>query len=152
MMNNFYITSGVGSGQTELNSFDCALFNSGVANYNLVRISSILPPCSEECTSVCLKEGAILHTAYAAISSKISNKTISAAIAVGIPIDNAKIGVIMEFSDYCNKDVALKKVSTMVEDAMRLRGYQVKEIKTSVAETVSNGNGFVTAFAGIAIW
>ena len=117
-----------------------------------MRISSILPPYSEECTSVCLKEGAILHTAYAAISSKISNKTISAAIAVGIPIDNAKIGVIMEFSDYCNKDVALKKVSTMVEDAMRLRGYQVKEIKTSVAETVSNGNGFVTAFAGIAIW
>lgn len=152
MMNNFYITSGVGSGQTELNSFDCALFNSGVANYNLVRISSILPPDSEEHTSVCLNEGAILHTAYASISSNISNKTISAAIAVGIPTDSAKIGVIMEFSGFCTKDVALEKVSNMVKDAMRLRGYQLKELKTSVREIFSNGDGYVTAFAGIAIW
>jgi len=39
-----YIASGLGSGPTELASFDAALNNAGVANYNLLKLSSIIPP------------------------------------------------------------------------------------------------------------
>jgi len=37
------ITSGVGKGNTQLSAFDHALFNAGIANYNLIRLSSVIP-------------------------------------------------------------------------------------------------------------
>lgn len=37
------ITSGTGTGRTELAAFDAALFDAGIANYNLVHLSSIVP-------------------------------------------------------------------------------------------------------------
>jgi arginine decarboxylase len=41
------ITEGVGNGPTELAAFDQALVHAGVANYNLIYLSSVLPPGSE---------------------------------------------------------------------------------------------------------
>jgi arginine decarboxylase len=38
------LTSGIGSGPTELSAFDSALNHAGVANYNLIRLSSVIPP------------------------------------------------------------------------------------------------------------
>lgn len=42
-----YVSSAVGWGSTELSAFDKALIDTGVANYNLIRLSSVLPPDSE---------------------------------------------------------------------------------------------------------
>ena len=39
-----HLTSGVGSGPTELAAFDAALADAGVANYNLLCLSSVIPP------------------------------------------------------------------------------------------------------------
>lgn len=41
------VTDGVGVGPTELSAFDQALVKAGVANYNLIYLSSVLPPASE---------------------------------------------------------------------------------------------------------
>jgi arginine decarboxylase len=41
------VTKGIGSGPTELAAFDQALVNAGVANFNLIYLSSVLPPDSE---------------------------------------------------------------------------------------------------------
>jgi arginine decarboxylase len=41
------ISEGVGIGPTELSAFDQALVHAGVANYNLIYLSSVLPPSSE---------------------------------------------------------------------------------------------------------
>jgi arginine decarboxylase len=38
------IVTGAGTGRTELAAFDAALFNAGVANYNLLCLSSVIPP------------------------------------------------------------------------------------------------------------
>jgi len=42
-----YVSSAVGWGSTQLSAFDKALVDTGVANYNLIRLSSVLPPESE---------------------------------------------------------------------------------------------------------
>ncbi|MBI3983978.1 pyruvoyl-dependent arginine decarboxylase [Candidatus Microgenomates bacterium] len=42
-----YITTSIGKGPTRLAAFDDALLKAGVANYNLIRLSSIIPPGSE---------------------------------------------------------------------------------------------------------
>ncbi len=41
------LTSGIGTGPTKLAAFDAALNHAGVANYNLIRLSSVIPPLSE---------------------------------------------------------------------------------------------------------
>jgi len=41
------ISSGTGEGSTQLSAFDQALFNSGIANFNLIRLSSVIPPKSD---------------------------------------------------------------------------------------------------------
>jgi len=149
---NYCITHGTGEGNSSLTSFDNALLSSGIANYNLVKISSILPADSKECTKVSLKEGSILHTAYADITSSKVGETISAAIGVAIPKDNDKIGVIMEYAGYCAKQEAIIKIESMLQEAMQNRGYSIKEIKTISSETIVPSNKFATAFAALSIW
>lgn len=41
------VSEGVGIGPTELSAFDQALVHAGIANYNLIYLSSVLPPDSE---------------------------------------------------------------------------------------------------------
>ncbi len=41
------VSQGLGTGKTELSAFDKALYEAGVANYNLVRLSSVIPVGAE---------------------------------------------------------------------------------------------------------
>ncbi|MEI7683271.1 MAG: pyruvoyl-dependent arginine decarboxylase [Candidatus Saccharibacteria bacterium] len=41
------VGSGIGTGPTKLSAFDAALNHAGVANYNLIRLSSVVPPNSD---------------------------------------------------------------------------------------------------------
>jgi arginine decarboxylase len=43
---NICLSSGTGEGPTELAAFDAALTDAGVANYNLLCLSSVIPPMS----------------------------------------------------------------------------------------------------------
>jgi len=38
------LTSGIRIGSTKLNAFDNALLNAGIGNFNLLSVSSIIPP------------------------------------------------------------------------------------------------------------
>ena len=38
------VSAGHGSGPTKLSAFDSALNNTGIANYNIIRLSSVIPP------------------------------------------------------------------------------------------------------------
>lgn len=41
---DIHIASAVGTGPTTLAAFDAALYQNGIANYNLIRLSSVIPP------------------------------------------------------------------------------------------------------------
>lgn len=45
------VTKGIGTGPTKLAAFDAALNDAGVANYNLLRLSSVIPPKTKISTS-----------------------------------------------------------------------------------------------------
>ena len=154
MMNKkfYYLIQGIGNGKTYLTSFDSALLSSGIANYNLVKIISILPAGSTECDCVSLKEGSILHTAYASLTSNQAGATISAAVGVAIPQDDSKVGVIMEYSAYCNKQEALDQIHLMLKEAMENRGYRIKEIKSVASEVVVPQSNFATVFAALSLF
>lgn len=43
MTKQIKVTSGTGIGETKLSAFDSALFDAGIANYNLIYLSSVIP-------------------------------------------------------------------------------------------------------------
>lgn len=149
---NYYMGAGVGEGATLLNSFDDALLKAGIGNYNLIKISSILPAKCKQQESITVEEGMILYTAYASIASDVEDTCVSAAISVGIPEDNEKVGVIMEYSGFVEKEIAIIQVEKMVYDAMLNRRCEKYDIKTVSCEGKVGSKGIITAFAGIAIW
>ena len=44
---NIELSKSTGKGPTKLSAFDSALNNAGVANFNLIRLSSVIPPKSQ---------------------------------------------------------------------------------------------------------
>lgn len=53
-----HIATGLGSGPTTLSAFDSALNDAGIANYNLLKLSSVIPPK----TDIVLHDRTIPHT------------------------------------------------------------------------------------------
>ena len=149
--NRYTLVSGVGSGNTELNAFDNALYNAGVGNYNLIKVSSILPPISKEEIVVGGVAGGILPIAYGSKIEHEKGTQIVAAVGVGIPENSEEIDIIMEYSGCGNEDQAVLIVKEMVREAMDNRNIQIKDIKCISSSCLVNAN-FCCAFAGIALW
>lgn len=148
---HFTLVAGTGRGTMELNAFDSALQTAGVGNYNLIRVSSILPPQAEEAIDINVAFGSLLPIAYGSIISGEEGKEIAAAIGVGIPVDRENIGVIMEYSGFCSQCQAVEKVTAMVKEAMDIRRITIDEIKF-LSCSCTAGAPFRCAFAGIALW
>lgn len=150
-LNSYKICTGIGTGSSKLNAFDSALISAGIANYNLVKISSILPPNSIEKELVTLSIGRLLPCAFAFQFSKAKGEKITAGVAIGIPEDfNEHNGVIMEISGIMSKKIAEEKLLKMINESFEIRNYKLKEVKVKVIENISDGNSCV--FACVAIW
>jgi len=147
---NFFIVAATGVGKTELNAFDKALFEAGISEYNLVKVSSIIPPGAKETHILELPKGSYLPIAYGAITCSEEGTIITAAIAVGLPEDENLCGVIMEFAGYISEEEAKEKAKFMAEEALKMRGGGIKKINVkSVSMMVKEPS---CVFAGVALW
>ena len=131
----FFLTSGTGTGSTPLNAFDQALLNSRVGDFNLIKLSSILPPgCQQiEIGDYKYPPGALIPVAFGAkkegIKGFIPQGFLSAAVAVGIPKEDARPGLIMETSGFYPDDTTCEeRVRNMVLEGMGYRSRSVKKI------------------------
>src|SRR5256884_3970886 len=122
-------TVGHAEGGTPLNAFDNALLAAGIGNINLVKISSILPPEVPVIELPKIKLGALIPTAYAAMTSEQPGETVAAAVGYAIPDDPAKNGVIMEFHGHATRAEAEAQIEPMLEEAFRVRGEPIREMK-----------------------
>ena len=148
----FFLVSGASEGFTMLNAFDGALLASGVGDTNLVKMSSILPPGCHEMNPppVPMPQGALVPVAYASLCSDVPGEVISAAVAIGIPKDEDRAGLIMEYSARAEEDIVEKQVKKMVEKGMELRNRAIKEIMAISATYRVTDIGAV--FAGVVLW
>lgn len=151
--NKFKISSGKGESKSPLVSFDKALLKAGVGNYNLVRLSSILPVGSVHADKVDLEEGSLLPIAYSTISSDIEGDILISTIGVGFPKDKSKVGVIMEYSTK-NTTVAsaMKTLNSMIEEAFEERGWELDRIESTYASARVPEKKHATTFACVAEW
>lgn len=150
----YRIGSGVGASASPLVAFDKALIDAGVGNYNLVRLSSILPAGCVKVDRIDLEEGSLLPTAYATISSSRKGDSLVSVIGVGIPKDRNNVGVIMEYSAINqSREDAFEVLHAMIKEAFSVRGWELDHIRDASASAVVEKDGETkTTFACIAEW
>ncbi len=149
--NIYALKAATAEGFSELNAFDVALLKSGVGNTNLVKMSSILPPGCKKKENIALPPGDLVPVAYAAITSSKKGELISAAVAIAIPKDPTKNGLIMEYEEIgIDRDEAEKHVIEMARWGMEYRGYEIERIESIAVSHVVEEHG--AAFACVVLW
>ncbi|HEX8950152.1 MAG TPA: arginine decarboxylase, pyruvoyl-dependent [Dissulfurispiraceae bacterium] len=103
-----FLTNGVGQHKEKLVSFELALRSAQIAPYNLVRVSSILPP---HCEIISLKKGTkelqpgqIIYTVLADTATDERHRLIGASVGVAIPRNRSNIGYLSEHHSFGDND------------------------------------------------
>ncbi|MCM1126635.1 MAG: arginine decarboxylase, pyruvoyl-dependent [Lachnospiraceae bacterium] len=148
----YIMRTGVGYASHKLGAFDCALIEAGVHDYNLIKVSSILPPDCEKQNTISLVKGALLPSAFTSIYSNTLGECISAAIAIGIPANKSDVGVIMEHSSYNSKEETEEQVRNFAEIAMNTRNILVEKIVSCSIQIKVETEDFYCAFATVSMW
>lgn len=132
-----FITSSTGSGNTELSAFDKALFNGGVANTNLIILSSIIPPDPEiiiEKPKILESEyGKRLYVVLAQNRTSEVNQKISAGIGWVVE-KNSRFGLFVEHQGGSKQEVEQLIKSSLTDMIMSRSEYLFSEIKMCVEE------------------
>jgi len=106
-----FLTHGVGRHREKLASFELALRDANIAEFNIVRVSSIFPP---RCKMVSRNEGVkklhpgqVLFTVVAETATNEPHRLIASSIGVAIPRDPDHYGYLSEHHSFgANEDTA----------------------------------------------
>lgn len=95
-----FLTKGVGRHKYQLKSFEEALRQAGVAQQNLVQVSSILPPkcriVSRERGLARLTPGEICYCVMARADTEEHGRLVASAVGIAVPKDETKWGYLSE--------------------------------------------------------
>ena len=109
MMSSFvptklFFTRGVGVHRHKLQSFEEALRKAGIAQVNLVEVSSIMPPNAKivpRATGVKeLHPGQIVFTVLARNETNEPNRLLAASVGLAVPTDKSKYGYLSEHHSF----------------------------------------------------
>ena len=161
-----FFTKGVGKHKFELQSFELALRDAGIEKFNLVAVSSILPPgCQIVSREEGLKElrpGQIVFVVMARNTTNEPNRMVASSIGCAVPADGSHYGYLSEhhtFGENANRaghyaeDLAATMLATTLgiefdpetdwderEDKYKMSGKIVKSMNvTKTAEGDKNG-------------
>lgn len=103
-----FLTKGVGRHKEKLASFEEALRDAKIANFNIVPVSSIMPPhCKLVPAAEGLKKlrsGQILHAVLARNTTNEHHRLVCASIGMAIPRERALHGYISEHHSFGESD------------------------------------------------
>ena len=99
-----FLTKGVGSHKEKLTSFEMALRDAHIAEYNLVNVSSIFPPhckvMSRDEGLTQLFPGQICYAVLSRNSTNEANRLIAASVGLAIPADTNQYGYLAEHHSF----------------------------------------------------
>jgi len=99
-----FLTRGVGKHRERLSSFELALRDAGIAEFNLIRVSSIFPPYCEliprEEGFKQLKPGQIVPCVLSTNATNEPHRLIAASIGIAIPKDRSRYGYLSEHHSF----------------------------------------------------
>ena len=112
-----FLTKGVGRHRERLNSFELALRDAGIAQFNIVTVSSILPPYCKIVSKTeglrSLHAGQILYTVMSRSETNEPHRHIAASVGVAIPKDRSTYGYLSEHHSFGETD---EKAGDYAED------------------------------------
>jgi len=102
--NKFFLTKGVGRHREKLSSFELALRNAGIAEFNLVKVSSIVPPhcqlLSRKIGLSSLGPGQIVYCVLSQNATNEPHRLLAASIGVALPKIRDHYGYLSEHHSY----------------------------------------------------
>ena len=112
-----FFTKGVGTHRDKLTSFELALRDAGIARFNLVTVSSILPPYCEIIPKAkglpMLSDGEVVFVVLSRNESNEHNRLISASVGAAVPADRSQYGYLSEYHSFGETD---EKAGDYAED------------------------------------
>jgi arginine decarboxylase len=137
------VSGGVGTGRTALSAFDAALRDAGVANFNLVRLSSVIPPGSnvvdvrgdEQLTG---GHGDLLYCVYAVDVAMQRDETVWAGVGWSLARDGSGGGLFVEHTA-AHKDALEHDLAASLDDMARSRGGQYAPAGSVLASATCTG-------------
>ncbi len=126
----FFLTKGVGTHKDYLASFELALRDAGIEQFNLVSVSSILPPGCKKINKLkgleVLKPGEIVFVVMARNETNEPNRLSSASVGCALPAKNNKYGYLSEhhsFGETCEiaGDYAEDLAASMLASTLGLK-------------------------------
>lgn len=171
-----FLTKGVGRHKYQLKSFEQALRKAGVAQQNLVQVSSILPPkckfISQEKGAQVLIPGSISFCVMARADTKEHGRLVASSIGVALPKDGDKWGYLSEVHGHgmnsqqaadMAEDLAAGMLGTTLglefdpdkawsekEQAYKSSGFFIKT--TNITQTAKGQKGLWTTTVAIAMF
>lgn len=147
------ITSGIGEGINNISAFDAALMNAGIGNYNIIKLSSIIPPDSE----IQIRRG-ITQTnnneygkrLYVVISTRIGveiNREVWAGLGWVQEKENLR-GLFVEVSGSSELDVQQEIRKTLACMMLNRMG-NFGDVQTEVVGSICKGNPICVLVAAI---
>lgn len=104
-----FLTKGTGVHKDRLASFELALRDAKIEKYNLVSVSSILPPncrlVSKEEGLAELRPGAIVHCVLARNDTNEPHRLMAAAIGTAVPVNEENYGYISEHHSFGEEEI-----------------------------------------------
>ena len=146
----YTLVCGAADGSTDLTAFDRALTAAGAGNFNLVKVTSILPPRALPGVIADLHPGEVVHAAMGTATSRQKGELISAAVAVGVPKNPEVVGVLMEGSFRAPASEAEEQVRRMAHQALIDRGSEMARIESRAIEWRVKEVGSVVA--AVLLW
>jgi arginine decarboxylase len=103
-----FVTKGVGKHKEKLTSFEMALRNARIAEFNLVKVSSIFPAkCKLISTSgglKLLKPGQVVYVVMSENATDEPNRLVAASVGMAIPKDPNRYGYLSEHHSFGQND------------------------------------------------
>ncbi|MDP3726354.1 MAG: pyruvoyl-dependent arginine decarboxylase [bacterium] len=138
-----YVISGIAEGKTRLSAFDGALRAAGIANFNLLHLSSVIHFCGEVIVEkppaiffVDEKIGNRLYVVYARQEEDEPGKQACAGLGWALTVNNPRYGLFVEHMGRSEADVVEninRSLSCMTEGRKRECGHVFGETRHSVS-------------------
>lgn len=154
-----YVASGKGFGKTPLSAFDAALQDAGISNYNLLILSSVIPPASQLISKKFItnpKEyGQRLYIVKAEIRSREAGKYIGAALGWyqlpdgrGVFVEHEEIGETKKSVEANLREDVRKSLT----DLCTFRGFPLDEEEMKIQTSIVKVDGSPACALVIAVY
>jgi len=103
-----FLTKGIGRHKAKLQSFELALRDAGIEKFNIVQVSSILPP---DCEIIprdrglrLLKPGQIVYCVMSKNETDEPNRLLAASVGIAVPANRHEYGYLSEYHSFGETD------------------------------------------------